>query len=116
MELYRQTEPDRIYKWKDVTFYLRPHATSGDRHSLTMLGDLDNGKASIPRSIFYRRAIELFVTRWEGVTAEGKAVPFSMLNLDSLPTIMEEGDLLCELGSFIYNHCVHTLDENKKKA
>ena len=117
MEIYKQTEPDRIFNWKDVTFHIRPRATTGDKHDLVMIGDIKaDGRSSVPRSLMYRRAIELFVKSWNGVTENGKQVPFSMAALDSLPTSSDETDVILELGAFIYNHCVSNLPEDKKKV
>jgi len=117
MEIYRQRGPDKVFKWKDITFHLRPRGLSGDKHDLIEMGEIDkNGKAFIPMNKFYRRAIELFVKSWEGVTEDGKPVPFSMENLNSLPVENGDGDVIRELGAFIYNNCAQDLPEEKKKA
>lgn len=117
MELHRQTKGNGLtFKWKDVTFHVREKATAGDQHDLvTLVQSNKDGKAEIPRNRWYRKAIELFVESWEGVTENGSTVPFSLSALESFPANKEE-DVILLLGSFIHNNCFKELDESKKKG
>lgn len=90
------------YKWKDVTFQVRAHATAKDRYEIDLLYDVDKtGKAVVPRGLLHRTAIARFVTGWAGVTEGGQPVPFSLENLERLPA--GEDDVILLLGSFVIN-------------
>lgn len=105
-----------VFKWKDITFHIRPKALAGDKHELVTLGELDEkGQSRIPQNRLYRKLIERFVTSWEGVTEGGKAVPFSLQNLERLPVDREE-DVLLVLGGHIMAVCFPREDESKKKG
>lgn len=114
MELQKVGESVR-FKWKDVVFHLRPKATAGDKHELVTLGELnEKGRSVIPQNKLYRKVIERFVTGWEGVTEGGKAVPFSVENMERLPMDGKE-DVFLVLGGHIMATCFPMDDESKKK-
>ncbi len=101
-----KAEKDLEFKWKDVTFKVRGVATSEDKFEINVLYGVDKeGKLKVPRSQFYRTAIKRFVKGWEGVTTDGKPVPFSMEALGNLPIDPDGEDVMILLGSFIINTC-----------
>lgn len=114
MELQKAGE-SLPFKWKDITFHIRSKALAGDKHELVTLGELDGkGRSVIPQSKLYRKIIERFVISWEGVTEDGKAVPFSVENLERLPMDPKE-DVFLVLGGHIMGVCFPKDDEHKKK-
>ena len=100
MEIQKQGEILE-HKWKDITFRVRAQATAGDRFEIDILYDVDKGVVVVPRRELYRTLIKRFVVGWEGVTEDGKPVPFSLENLERLPADNE--DVILFLGSFIVN-------------
>lgn len=103
MELTKKAGETATFVWNGVNFHVRAKGTAGDRFELNMLFDVDiQGKVKVPRRELYRTLISRFVTGWDGVEEDGKAVPFSLENLDRLPVDGNE-DVILLLGSFIFN-------------
>lgn len=100
MELVKPETPVE-FVWKDVTFYIRPTATAGDKFSLTNGAPMTkDGKQTFVMSDFWKKIIEIFVVKWSGVTKDGQDVPFSMDALAQLP-VDNNDDVFVRLGAFI---------------
>jgi len=115
MELTKK-KPDLKFTHKELTFTVRAVATAGDKYEIDCLYDVKGDGLEINRRMFYLTLIERFVTGWEGVTENGKPVPFSLANLLSLPYDHED-DIVIILGSWITNHVgIFKQADDKKKG
>lgn len=106
MRLFTQSEKPLPYKWRDVTFFIRPQATVGDKTDMTheFSGEIIDGKYQVKKTNIFPWVVERFVMSWQGVKDEAdKDVPFSMHALRSLPSDPQE-DIILALGAFIMNH------------
>src|SRR6266478_5407780 len=105
MELVKQSK-HLEFIWKDVTFFIRPIATAGDKHEMTMRfsdGVEKDGTYKASKSDVYPWIIERFVTGWQGVTNGARhEVPWSIAAYRDLPADPEQ-DLTLILGSYIVN-------------
>lgn len=102
MELLKLGERPAEYKWQDVTFFFRTKVTVGDKYEIDTAGTLIAGsKVTFTPWNFYLTIIRVFVTGWEGVTEDGKPVPYSHENMMTrLPSEQSE-DLIMKLGVHI---------------
>jgi len=102
MEILKQQDNGNV-KIADVTFYFRSQMTARDKAALDMIGEYQNGKWSIDRTAHLTKIIELFVTGWDGVTEDGKPVPYSYeVLMTRLPGVITGTvDLLAELATDI---------------
>lgn len=104
MEISKNTKHEE-FVWRDVAFKVRTSATVGDRYEVDMLYEVDaKGVVKVPRREMYLTLIERFVDGWRGVTEEGRAVPFSLPALLTLPSCGNEDPVLL-LGAFVLNRC-----------
>jgi hypothetical protein len=89
------------WKWKDVTFKFRSKVTKGDRWKIDTSGAiLENDQIKFEPWKFYEIMIRVFVSDWDGVTKDGKKVPFSYDALSSIPD--DDGDdIVMKLGHYI---------------
>ena len=101
MELVQEKAPLR-FAWGDVTFLVKPQTTSGDKFEIDMAGRPvgNTGQVEFSPAEFYRTLVRQFVVGWEGVTSEGKPVPYSYENLMRLPA-QSGDDVVIRLGIFI---------------
>jgi hypothetical protein len=85
----------------DVKFFIRASATVRDKFAVDMTGTYENGVFKMDRVAFYHKMIELFVEGWDGVTMDGKPVPYIFATfMDSFPADPTQ-DVVLKLGSFI---------------
>lgn len=103
MELSRAKEPLK-FKYRDVTFLVKPHAVEADRLEIWASGKADDGKIVAPRAEFVKALIRCFVIGWEGVTQDGKPVPYSFETFVNLfpKQPKDETPVFLALGNFIY--------------
>lgn len=86
----------------DVKFFIRPQMTVRDKLELDMLGDYDNGVFQVKKGDIIAKLVELFVVGWDGVTEDGKPVPYSYRTFaERLPADMAR-DWMLNLGTFIF--------------
>jgi hypothetical protein len=116
-----------VFEWYDVKFFIRSEFTAYDRFCITVCRnkEIKDGAFIFNAEDFFVLLIKLFVERWEGVTADGKPVPFSLELLKRFPTKKEPkdkltGDVFLDLGMFIREHVVapntEKVEEIKKKS
>lgn len=101
MELLKLDE--RLEEWKhgDVTFYFRPSISGGDKFNLTTAGVLaEDGHVVYKPMELYRALVKIFVTGWDGVTENGKKVPYSYELLSTRFPASDE-DMILKLGLYI---------------
>jgi len=102
MELLKLGERPAEYKWQDVTFYFRTKVTVGDKYEIDTAGTVVNGdKISFTPWNFYSTLIRLFVNAWDGVTEDGKTVPYSYETLMQRLPAQQSEDVVMKLGVFI---------------
>jgi hypothetical protein len=79
MELLKPNDGPAKYEWKDgVVFLYRTKVTTEDKYNVDTAGSLmKDGAIQFNPWDFYRALIRQFVTGWEGVTENGKPVPYS---------------------------------------
>jgi hypothetical protein len=114
MEIAKQNAPLE-FKWKDITFQIRSTAMSGDKFAISMSSPIENGRQTFSLTAYYRKIIELFVIGWQGVTEDGKDVPFSLDALGRLP-VDANNDVFILLASFILNNTGFSADAERKNA
>lgn len=69
---------DRLtYSIGDVKFFIRSTMTARDKFRLGIMGEYKNGVFAVDRGEVFEKVIDLFVEGWEGVTEDGKPVPYS---------------------------------------
>ena len=110
MELKKNDESLLEFKWQDVVFKIKRTANSGDRLAVALRDQKTLATYSLT-------LVERFVVDWEGVTQEGKPVPYSFKLLsESLPSTVEDNALLA-LANFIYENTdiAKGMDEGLKK-
>lgn len=103
MELLKTPTTEQLLKftWNDVTFLVKPRAGAMDKFELDTRGDLAaDGTVTMSRTIFYRVLVERFVVGWEGVTEDGRPVPYSFARIERLPALPDD-DLIFKLGAYI---------------
>lgn len=89
-------------KFRDATFFFRTHASIGDKLAVEAIvagaltaKDID----SLPK--IGMALVKLFMCGWEGVTAEGKIVPFSHALIEtSFPAEITD-ELIPQLVKFV---------------
>lgn len=93
------------FEFKDIVFLVRSKATLGDRMAIEALtvGAIQAVKAGgiegLPK--LGREIVKLFVCGWEGVTLDGKAVPYSYdLLVSSFPADIAD-ELMPQLCKFV---------------
>jgi hypothetical protein len=102
MELLKLGERPAEFKWKDVTFFFRTKVTVGDKYEIDTAGTLIAGdKVSFTPWNFYLTITRIFVTGWDGVTEDGKAVPYSHENMLTRLPAQDSEDLIMKLGVHI---------------
>lgn len=104
MELIPDSPPAR-FPWKDAVILVKRRASVLDKFQLDMLGERkeEGGKlvAKFSQIELGRLLVRLFVVGWEGVTMDGKDVPYSYELLEkSLPADRTE-DFFLSLYAFI---------------
>jgi|SRR5713226_5903531 len=85
----------------DVTFHVRSNLTARDKLAMDMIGEYVNGVFVLDKVSLFEKLIELFVVGWEGVTENGKPVPYSFKTfMTRFPGDVAQ-DWLLRLGGFI---------------
>lgn len=116
MELLKLGESTARYQWQDVTFIYRTKVTTADKFEVDTAGALmRDGKITFTPFEFYRALIRSFVVGWEGVTENGKALPYSYESLLLLPSDTES-DLIMKLGIKIAQDTGFIAEEKVVKA
>lgn len=104
MELTQARPKTHSWTWEGVTFHYRTEATVHDRFVLDTSGEMQkDGTLRFNTRAFVETLIGLFVTGWEGVTAGGQPVPYSLEDLKRLP-ISAGAELILKLGDEIHKH------------
>lgn len=94
------------FVWNDVTFLVNCRASSGDKFAIDTCNvgrKVKRGGTTIrevDQTTFGKLLIQLFVVGWEGVTSEGKPVPYTFEAIDDLPADPKR-QVLTELCHFI---------------
>lgn len=117
MELVAPKEPLE-FKYKDVTFLIKPQAVDADRMEVFSAGSRDGTRLSIPKADFRRALVRCFVVGWKGVTYKGKEVPYAFETLiQSFPPHDQKGrSVIDDLCDFIIGHTdIFKEDEVEKK-
>ena len=97
MELEKHDEKPLEFKWKDVTFKIKPRATAADRLAVAFRDQKTVASYSLT-------LIERMVIDWEGVTLNGQPVPYSFELLSKhLPSTAEDNALI-GLAGFIWEN------------
>ena len=110
MEIQKHEEKPLEFKWRDVIFKVKPRANSGDRLAVFMRDQRTTAGYSLT-------LVERMVVDWEGVTQDGKPVPYSFqLLAEHMPSTMQDNALVA-LADFIYAHTdiAKGVDEGLKK-
>ena len=99
MELLKLDDRPAEFVWNDVRIYFRTKVTVGDKFAIDTAGTrIEGDKVEYKPWDFYLTMIRTFVTGWEGVTENGKKVPYSYDALmNRLPSDSGE-DLVMKLG------------------
>jgi hypothetical protein len=101
MELRKNHQKPLEFKYEDVTFLVKPRASEEDRMLVMLLGEqLPDGNVKFSRPDFCRLVVERMVVGWEGVTRDGKPMPYSFTALSEFPRI-EGKNVYLEVGAFI---------------
>lgn len=104
MELLKPQAPLK-YKHGDVTFLIKPKASSGDRLEIILSGSANSkGAIVVSRADYIRALIKRFVVGWEGVTLDGKEVAYSFELLDENFPKQDGDDVMLMLGDFIFRN------------
>ena len=86
----------------DVTFFFRSQMTVRDKVAIDMVGTLKDGRWVMDRDAYITKIIERFVTGWDGVTENGKPVPYSYdVFMERFPSGQGTFDLLLDLSDQI---------------
>ena len=98
MELLKLNQSPARFPWKDVTFLYRTSVTTQDKFTIDTAGSLlKDGSIEFHPWELYRALIRTFVVGWEGVTEDGKPVPYSYDAFSRLPSDPDQ-DLVLKLG------------------
>jgi hypothetical protein len=114
MELMKQEKPLEL-KFEDVKFYIKPRATAFDIFTLRMNSEMNDGVVSLSSKTYYNGVIKSFILGWEGVTIDGKPVPYAW---DLLITLFPKGkdkDVFFELLDFILKNTDLTYKQEELK-
>ena len=85
----------------EVTFYFRPQLTVRDKFQLDMIGEYRDGVFTVTRGAVIEKLVELMVVSWNGVTEDGKPVPYSFKTfIERLPADVSN-DWILRLGGHI---------------
>lgn len=118
MELIKPAKPLE-FKHGDVTFFIKPNATSHDRFMSVMSGEMkSDGTIAVKRAEFNETILRNFIVGWEGVTQNGKPVPYSWeAFISSWPKEEDGKNIFVELTNFIFDKTdYHSKHEELKKA
>ena len=94
MEALKTGQP-LSFSWGDMSILVKPHATSDDRLQVAL------EKPGLGRRFVL--ASRLMVIGWKGLTREGKEVPYSPEELDSIPDLPGK-NFLDQLGAFVWKN------------
>lgn len=102
MELLKEKSTE-VYVHEDVKFTIRTNVTVGDKFELDTAGSIaDKDEITFKPWEFYKTMLRLFVISWEGVSVDGKPVPWNFDTfMSSFPASGDGSDLVMKLGSFI---------------
>lgn len=118
MELAKPQEPLK-FAYKDVTFLVRPKSIEADRLEVWGSGQVEDGKIISKQAEFVKALIRCMVVGWEGVTEDGKPVPYSFETfLARFPNQGRgEANVFLQLGDFIFEKTdIWKQDEAEKNA
>lgn len=100
------------YSIGDVKFFIRSQLTARDKFRIGIMGDYKDGVFKVARGEVFEKCIEIFVVGWDGVTEDGKPVPYSFdAFMTRIPGDVAK-DWILKLGVFI----VHELGLISKEA
>jgi len=117
MELMK-TEKPLEFKKGDVTFFIKPKATEYDVFNTIMAGEMKaDGMVAMKRMDFNDCILRNFIIGWEGVTIDGKAIPYSWeVFVNGWPK-QDENNIFVELVNFIFEKTdYHKKDKELKKG
>lgn len=100
MEIRKSKAETVEFKYEDVVFFIKPHATEEDRMIVNLSGAREGDRVVFSRSEYCKTIIKCMVTGWKGVTEDGKEVPYSFDLLSNFPRVKDR-NVYIDLGSFI---------------
>ncbi len=103
MEIKRQNSKPLEFKYEDVTFFVKPVASEEDRMIVALSGLSDGAHVRFSKPEYCRTVIQCMVSGWQGVTEDGKPVPYSFDLLADFPRV-DGKNVYLELGAFIIEH------------
>lgn len=103
MELLKQELVN--FKFKDITFFIRKKASLGDKLFVeALMTEALSAKSITQIPKIGKNLIRQFVCGWDGVTQDGKAVPYSYEILETgLPAELAD-ELIPQLCQFVANN------------
>ena len=116
MELMKADKPLE-FKKGEVTFFIKPKASEHDVFNTIMSGEMKaDGTVTVKRMDFNDCVLRHFIIGWEGVTVEGKEVPYSWEMFVSGWPKQDEGNIFVDLVNFIFEKTdYHKKDSELKK-
>lgn len=102
MELLEPKKPLE-FKWKDVTFLVKPFCSAGDKAEILLAGESKgNGQFEFTRATYVKTVLRRMIVGWKGVTLRGQEAPYSFETLDQL--FPKDDGVFAELFNFIHTH------------
>ena len=110
MELMSNRAETTTWGWGDITFMIRTTVTAMDEFTIMNLPTEQHSdkKFYYKREEFFKKLIERFVLDWQGVTDNGRVIPYSFEVLELLPArernegeLPPKGTIFEDLGSYI---------------
>lgn len=100
MEIRKHKSDPLEFKYEDVVFFIKPHASEEDRMVVNLSGVREGDRVVFSRAEYCKTIIKCMVTGWKGVTEDGKEVPYSFDLLSDFPRVNDH-NVYIDLGSFI---------------